>query len=297
MSWRTLFFANPCKLNLDKDRLQIDKEGNKTHIPIDDIAVIILESHQITLTNSLLSRLAANKTAIFSCGETHLPNGLFLPFANHSRLTQIANMQIGWSMPFKKRCWKDVVKIKIANQAKTLELCGRKNADKLKAMTSNIDSGDSKNVESSAAMIHFFSLFDDFDRGMMCLQNSALNYGYAILRGAVARSLVAYGFVTFLGLHHKNELNAYNLADDLLEPLRPTVDKEVFMMFGHIPQDECDIKLSIEHKARLVDTLNSFCLIGGEQTNILNACEEIAKSLQRATRAKNHELLQLPHIL
>jgi len=297
MSWRTLFFANPCKLSLDKDRLQIDKEGDRTYIPIDDIAVIILESHQIILTNALLSRLAENKTAIFTCGEIHTPNGLFLPFAKHSRLTQIANMQISWSMPFRKRCWKEVVKTKIANQAKVLDICGRKNGNKLMAMMESVDSGDSKNIESSAAMIYFLSLFDDFDRGMMCLQNSALNYGYAILRGVVARSLVAYGFVPFFGLHHKSELNAYNLADDLLEPFRAMIDKEVFMMFGHTPQDECDIRLNIEQKAKLVDILNSFCLINSEQTNILNACEVVAESLQRATKAKDYELLRMPILL
>ena len=271
MSWRTLFFRNKAFLHVEKDAIRVQQE-QEYRVPLEDVACLVLESPKITLTSALLARAAENGIAIFTCGENHQPNGLLASFLPHSRQTEVLRMQLDWSKPFRKRCWQIVAQAKIRNQARCLELLGKPDAEVLRAMAARVQSGDEGNREAQAARKYFDALFgEDFRRARKAGDgvNSALNYGYAILRGAMARALCGSGFLPALGLHHDNAQNAFNLADDLLEPFRPFCDRHVALK--QWPED-CGADLRPEDKSGLAAILGEDCAFGGEKQSILSAC-------------------------
>ncbi len=221
-----------------------------------------------------------------------MPNGLLAPFGTHSRHTKTARTQALWSEPFKKRIWQSIIKQKITNQAEVLHKTGSvQSANQLETIASNVTSGDVGNREAGAACVYWRGLFEDFTRGSICKRNSALNYGYAILRGAVARSICASGFVPALGVFHDNQLNAFNLADDIIEPFRPFVDMVVWELFRD--EKESDI-LTRDDKMELTSILYSWCMIGSKNETIVNACDMVASSLASCTFAKEPRGLLLP---
>lgn len=293
MGWRTIFITNPCRLSIKDSWLVVEpKDAEATRIPLMDISAIVIETPQCLLTSALLYRLADEGVALLSCDATHIPNGLFAPFASHSRHSKTARAQWVWSEPFRKRCWQKITKSKIENQAKVLELIGEKDgAKRLRNIASKTASGDSANCEAQAAGLYWQWLFDDFVRGGICTRNSALNYGYAILRGAVARSLCGSGFIPAFGLHHANELNAFNLADDIIEPFRPFVDMLVWRRFGR--QKYMD-ELSRGDKAELVALLGDSCFVGYRHESILNAADIASQSLMKCSFEKDASQLLLP---
>jgi CRISPR-associated protein Cas1 len=270
-------------------------EGETVAVPLEDIAAVILETHQADITSHLIAEMAEHGIALFSCDATHIPSGLFLPFHQHSRFCETAWLQQECSEPFKKRIWQKIVKAKIANQSAALKLCKRQNSKTLDAIEAKVQSGDPGNCEAHAARVYWENLFDNFSRDSADIRNSALNYGYAILRGAVARAIAGAGLVPCFGVHHANQLNAFNLADDLIEPFRPFVDIKTFAMHdGGTLKGE---KLSLEERANLVQLLSQDCLFGGERVNLLTACDKIVAALVSAMKTKNPEQLLLPEIL
>lgn len=299
MNWRTVLVTNPAHLSVDRNRMMVAlKDSEPVPIPLDDIASLIIENPFITLTSALLSRLIQNGAAIFCCDSSHMPSGVMLPFHQHSRFTETARLQKVWSEPFKKRVWQKLVKAKITNQADVLRQFGKSEALRLQGMAEHVQSGDGGNLEGAAAMIYFNVLFEDFTRDSLCVQNSALNYGYAIFRGAVARALVGCGFLPAFGVGHDSGLNAFNLADDLIEPLRPIVDAYVRERFGEIPSKDGDLAyLSVEDKSDFVGLLETYCGLGGEEVKIPYACERMAESLKRATVSKEPGCLKIPYLI
>jgi len=297
MSWRIILVANPCKLSVkDKQFLYEPVEGEKVSVPIEDISVVILETKYATLTSALLAALAESGAVLFSCAENHIPSGAFFPFHKHSRYSEIASLQKDWTEPFKKRVWQEIVKRKIANQAHALKLMASASHEKLELLSTRVQSGDSECHEALAARIYWESLFDDFTREKEDWRNSCLNYGYAILRGAVARSIVSAGLLPCFGLNHANGLNSFNLADDLIEPFRPFVDVKAYNMFK---TSECREKIDLtpKDKQELVKVLTELCFIAGEKTSIINASDTLAFSLAGATRSKDYKEIKLPKFI
>lgn len=230
---RTLYFGNTCSLK-KKDMqviIEFPEKENKASasIPIEDTGLIILDNQQITVTNALLMALSENNTAIISCDNSHLPFGLMLPMYSHHAFTEKLGDQIDASVPLKKNLWQQTVIAKIENQAALLKSKGVK-ADKMEFYIREVNSGDTTNVEGRAAAYYWDNLFGDmsFVRHRFGEPpNNMLNYGYAILRAVVARSLVGSGLFPTIGIHHRNKYNPYCLADDIMEPFRPFVDSLV----------------------------------------------------------------------
>jgi CRISPR-associated protein Cas1 len=296
MGWRTLVITNPSKLSLQNDQLKYSpKDGDIITVPIDDISVIVLEVHQVTITSALMSRLAESGIALFTCDKTHTPNGVFIPFHQHSRYAQVSHGQINWSVPFKKRAWQMIVSQKVFNQAKTLEYMKKKKVKQIEAYAKNVKSGDSSNVESSAARLYFQELFGKafYRRDESDWRNSALNYGYALIRGAISRTLASHGFLPAFGLFHKSTLNAFNLSDDLIEPYRAFVDVVVAEHFQNFIE-LADTKFLPEHKTELYQMFTLKTIIDGVSTSLLNSIEVSVASLLNATMKKNVALLRLP---
>ena len=205
MSWRTVVVSNPARLRIENDQLVIMQEDSVS-LPVEDISTLMIESPQVTLTSALLDRLAQHDTLLLVCDKHHLPSMACLPFAGHSRLLGVQRLQLGMSEPFHKRCWQRIARRKIENQARCLELLGRPQAAKVRALVDEVKSGDPGNIESVAAREHFQAAFGpEFERGHDNPTNSALNYGYAVLRASVARALTLHGFLPAHGLHHHSE--------------------------------------------------------------------------------------------
>lgn len=298
MAWQNLLISRPARLSLKNRQLRCEQETGEVNLALEDIVSVVLESPQITLTSALMAACAEENIAIITCDETHTPNGLLTSFLPHSRQAGMLRAQIAWSKPFTKRLWQLIVKQKIINQAATLKLCGREHA-RLTKLATEVDSGDSQNCEAQAARLYFNVLFDGvshdaFKRHGDDLSNAALNYGYAILRAAIARELVQFGFIPALGVHHCSELNAFNLADDLIEPFRPFVDAHVRLngigeQVGGAVQG-----LQLGERASLVQSLQLTCAVAGEHHTLLHAIHLLVKSLSTATTQAKADKLLMP---
>jgi len=297
MGWRTVVITKPSKISIENDQLRYaPKDGEVIKVPIDDISVIILEVHQVTITSALMSRLTESNIVLFTCDKTHNPNGVFIPFHQHSRYTQVAHKQIAWSEPLKKRLWQQIVSSKVINQSQTLAYMGKDKVTQLQNYAKNVKSGDTTMVESSAARVYFTALFGKFNRrDDSDWRNSALNYGYALVRGAISRSLAAHGFLPAFGLFHHSTLNAFNLSDDMIEPYRAFVDMVVaehYEAFIELP----DTRFLPEHKVELYQLFTMKTSIDDVSTTLLNSIEVCVTSLMNATLEKDVALLKLPYL-
>lgn len=230
---RTLYFESPCDLRKRDNQISIsypahEAKENKS-VPIEDAGMVILDNPHITISNALLMELSENNTAVIICNSSHLPYGLMLPMFSHHAFTEKLRSQIEASQPLNKNLWQQTVIAKIANQAALLKKSGA-DVKKLEFLSGEVRSGDTTNVEGRAAAFYWDKLYS----GSSFLRhrfgeppNNLLNYGYAILRAVVARSLVGSGLFPSVGIHHRNKYNPYCLADDIMEPFRPYVDELV----------------------------------------------------------------------
>ncbi|MRX46237.1 type II CRISPR-associated endonuclease Cas1 [Pedobacter puniceum] len=257
---RTLYFSNPAYLNLKDRQLQIDLPHLKTLgteesvklVPIEDIGVIILDNQQITITHASIAALLENKVAVITCDKSHHPIGMLLPLDGHDTQSERFRYQIDASLPLKKQLWQQTVQAKILNQAAVLFERGIA-CENMIHWARAVRSGDPDNYEGRAAAYYWRNVFPkklDFFRGRDGdPPNNLLNYGYAILRAIVARALVSSGLLPTLGIHHRNKYNAYCLADDIMEPYRPFVDKIVLKI---IDNGENFLELNTAIKSQLL---------------------------------------------
>ena len=284
--------SRPAKLRREHYSLAIEQEQT-AFVPFEDIVVIMLNHREISLTHPVLSACGEYGISLFATGDTHHPSGVFLPFLSHSRATRWLRFQLDLPRPVAKQTWAAIVRKKISNQAACLKLAGIDSADRLAAYAQRVRSGDSGHVEGQAAAFYFAQLFgSEFHRGQERWLNAALDYGYAVLRGTIARGLVAHGLLPSLGLFHASEQNAFNLADDLIEPFRPLVD--LYVAKRRSPDNAellpCD-------KAELVALLNVDVGMPSGVTSALNAIELAVESLARIYESGVEHALELPTLI
>jgi CRISPR-associated protein Cas1 len=226
MGFRNVMIVGDTELCLKNNRLVVKREPAAA-IPVEDIDTVLIENRQSTVSTALLTALAEQGAAVFVCDERHFPSAVLLPFHRHSRQLEVMEAQLALTKPRQKQAWQQIVTRKILNQALCLERMAQPvAAEHLRSVAKSVRSGDEGNAEAVAAAYYFPRLFgkgftrsDEED-----CRNAALNYGYSILRGCLARNLAVYGFLPAFGLHHHSGLNQFNLADDLIEPFRPLVD-------------------------------------------------------------------------
>lgn len=274
MSYRNIFIANEAKLKL-KNKQLIVFNGEEISFPIEDIRSIVVDNPYTSLTSKLIAKLADEGICLIICDDKHIPSCELLPIGAYCRMNKRINLQFSQSKPKLKRIWQKIVQSKINNQAKCLEINKIDEAKTLYGISKNVVSGDSTNREGYAARLYFKMLFgNDFTRDNENFVNAALNYGYAILRSFIAKTIVAYGLEPSLGIHHKNQLNQYNLADDIIESYRPIVDNFVYQ--NHTQWDE---KFSVSQKAQLQLLLNSATVIDANHHSVANAIELTIQSI------------------
>ena len=291
MAFRNVVIESPARISVRNEQLII-KTDSEHALPVEDISALLLESRQSTITTAALSLLGQRGCAVFVCDEKHMPCAVLGAFCQHSRQLAMTEMQLSLGEVLRKHLWQSVVIAKIHNQAECLRLCGNESAaEGLDALAASVRSGDAGNTEAIAAARYFPALFGKgFTRGQDNGINSALNYGYAILRGCMARYLAVYGFLPQLGLCHKSELNAFNLADDMMEPFRPLIDLMAYTTF------EEDDMLTPDKKRHLFNCLNLDILSGGQRHSTAYAMERTVQSLQRSLNLEKAALV-LPSLV
>lgn len=295
MVWRSVVISQPAKLKREHFSLVIE-QVQSARVPFEDIAVIVLNNREITLTHPVLSACAEYGIALYSTGDNHQPNGVFLPFLSHSRVTRMMRLQLSIDKPQTKRAWAEVVKVKISNQAKCLKLAKEGDYERLESYASRVRSGDTENMEAQASSYYFPQLFGKgFNRAQDCWINAMLDYGYAVLRGAITRALVAHGFQPNIGLFHRSEQNAFNLADDLIEPYRALVDLHAFKKIN--PHADSLSALTPNDKTGLVALLNADIKMPRGNMNVLASIEQATQSLIRLYEGGNECVLELPILI
>ncbi|MFO0703826.1 MAG: type II CRISPR-associated endonuclease Cas1 [Patescibacteria group bacterium] len=290
MAYRNIYITKPSSISIEQNNLSISQEDVHIRVPIEDMLTIMLEDRSTSFSSYALAKLAENDVLIYFCDRTHLPCAVLTPFALHTVQVKRIRQQINISTPIKKQIWKEIVKAKIVNQSLCLKYTNSEHED-IEGYTKRVLSGDSNNIEAQVARKYFNRLFgEDFTRDQDCLINSCLNYGYAILRGLVARSLVVHGFEPSLGVHHKNELNNFCLADDLIEPLRPIVD----LFTKNININSITSTLDRGLKARLYDIINHTISFSNETHSVATATDLMIESLVRSIDSNDPRHLQFP---
>lgn len=290
MAWRSLLISQPAQLTVKNRQLLLEqKAGLSATVPIEDIAIVILETPQASISSALLSELAAHDVAVITCDSSHHPNGVLLPFLPHSRSLKVMQQQLALTLPQKKRAWQSIIQQKLRNQAACLEQFAKGRGHFLCQQAARVGSGDPENREATGARYYFAELFGpDFTREQPIWHNAALNYGYAILRAAIARSLVCYGFLPAFGLQHHNQLNTFNLADDFIEPLRPVVD--LWVRANSVGNDQ----LGIAEKTALIQMLYSDVLMPNGAMNVLSAIDQMSQAFGRFCARGDYSQLAWP---
>lgn len=254
---RTVYFESAAHLSFKNRQLVYapKPEGDVRTVPVEDIGFVVLDNHSITLSLRLIEELTANNAAIVFCDKLHYPTAMSVPFDGNTTHAETLSAQLEMSEPLKKQLWKQTVEVKIKNQAAILERTGSGGVEALRRHATSVKSGDPDNREGAAARIYWQNLFgEEFRRERFGgAPNHLLNYAYAILRAAVARTLVGSGLYPAIGIHHHNKYNAYALADDVMEPYRPYADEVVYNIWKEA--DEPIEELSREHKQQLLRLL------------------------------------------
>lgn len=298
---RTLYFGNPAYLKTKDEQLvfQSEETGELKSLPIEDIGVLILDHQQITITQALITKLLANNVALITCDNGHHPTGLLLNLDGHTLQSQKFQAQVEASLPLKKQLWQQTIFAKISNQAGMLESL-RVNALNMRNWCMEVKSGDSENHEAMAAAFYWKTIFagtavSGIDGSITFKRerfgeppNNLLNYGYAILRALVARSLVASGMMPTLGIFHRNQYNAYCLADDIMEPYRPYVDKVVWNI---VRQHGIFLDLTPSMKKDLLNIPAMDIIINNEKSPLMVGVQKTTASLAKCFEGKQRKIL------
>lgn len=303
---KTLYFGNPAYLSLRNTQLVLqlpEVESNETlpfafkkqaerTIPVEDIAVVVIDNKRITITSGLLEALLENNCAVITCDSRSMPVGLMLPLCGNTTQNERFREQLDASLPLKKQLWQQTVRQKILNQADVLRRLRGENVKCMEVWANDVKSGDSENLEARAAAYYWKCMFPDilgFTRGREGVPpNNLLNYGYAILRAVVARGLVASGLLPTLGIHHHNRYNAYCLADDIMEPYRPYVDELVVRVMKDV---ECYDVLTKELKAQLLNVPVLDVNIAGKRSPLMIAVGQTTASLYKCFTGESRKIV------
>jgi CRISPR-associated protein Cas1 len=303
---RTLFFSNPYYLSLKDGQLVVqakDEAAESTFskvldfgkgvkpptIPVEDIGFIVLDHPQISFSMKLIEFLNAHNVAVVFCDSKHMPSSMLLNLESHSLQSELFRAQIDASEPLKKGLWKQTIEAKIKNQAAMLEKQGHK-AHELRAYAKSVKSGDIENREGLAARVYWGRLIGNgFYRDRYGdPPNHLFNYGYILLRSAVARALSGSGLLPTLGIHHHNKYNAFCLADDIMEPYRPYVDQLALQVYGDYPDE---LFLNKDMKAALLKLMTTDVMINDSKRPLMVALSQTTASLSRCFTGEGRKIV------
>lgn len=250
MSFRTVVITRQSKISYKNRFLVVKQDSDEKYIHLSEIDTIIVDSISVSISAYLLKELSDNKINIIFCDEKHNPFGELSSYYSRHNTSKKIKEQIAWKQKSKDDLWAKIVKNKITNQAMMLRKIDSEKYDLLLSYVDEVVSGDKTNREGHAAKVYFNALFgNEFVRNNDDSINAALNYGYAVLLSTVNKEVVSNGYLTQLGIHHKNEFNEFNLTCDLMEPFRIVIDN--FVYFNR------DRKLDTNYKLDIVNIFNN----------------------------------------
>lgn len=294
MNWRGLHLSEAAKLSVKQNQLLLERKDGRYTFPLEDIAFLILDTQQISLTAALIASCAEHGCLVISCDAKHIPCGALLPYHNFHRHTETLLAQLAMSEPRRKRLWQSIVRRKIRNQAECLIRAGRpgEQVAKVAVLESKVKSGDTDNTEGVAARLYWHCWVAGFSREQDAEDrlNVMLNYGYALVRALIARELAARGFSPSFGLHHHSMGNAFNLADDLLEPWRPFVDRLALEHWTQSPQEE---EFTLADRRALTKIFHTEVAVEGAVMTLLDAVRKQVEQF-RAFCLKTRDDIALP---
>jgi CRISP-associated protein Cas1 len=298
---KTLVFSNPYYLSMKQSQLIVkgrseEKQVDIVSIPIEDIGCVLLENPQISFSMKLLTALTENNVSVVICNDFHMPSSMLLPLDGNATQNEVIRDQLASSLTLKKQLWKRTVEKKIENQASHLRLLS-KTYKPVSAAARDVKSMDSSNREGYAAKLYWSELFGHipgFSRSRYGpFPNNLLNYGYAILRAAVARSLVGSGLLPAIGIFHHNKYNAFCLADDMMEPYRPFVDRIVYdISLGN----SIEKNMNTEYKKKLLEILTADVIVKKVRRPLQIGLTYTTASLAKSFR-KGENCLSLPSMM
>lgn len=296
MAWRGIHLSRPAYLSLENRALKLnfrDEDGGTFRLALEDLSYLIIDTVEVSLSARILAALSDSSVLVLGCNQSHTPSWAALPWTRYYKQGETLNLQLSATEPQRKQLWTRIVKAKIQAQAHNLFTNGLAGADQLDALTLQVRSGDPENTEARAARHYWKQLFPnrEFRRHDEDLPNALLNYGYALLRAALARNLAALGYVTQLGLHHNSLSNAYNLADDLIEPYRPLADHFALQVLADSPSEA---PFETDHRRAMTQLLEAELLLDGEIYSTMPAIEATTASLRHALTQKEPSNLKFP---
>lgn len=296
MAWRGIHLSRSAYLSLENRALKLDfrdEDGGTFRLALEDLSYLVIDTVEVTLSARILDALSDACVMVLGCDQRHLPSWAILPWTRYYKQGETLNIQLAATEPQRKQLWARITKAKIQAQAHCLFTNGLPGADHLDALTAQVRSGDPDNTEARAARHYWKHLFPnrEFRRHDDDLPNALLNYGYALLRAAIARNLSSLGFVTQLGLHHQSLSNAYNLADDLIEPFRPLADNFALKALADAASSAA---FETDHRRTMTQLLEAELLLEGEVYSTMSAIEKVCSSLRPALVQKDPSLLKFP---
>lgn len=302
---KTLCFSNPAYLSLRNGQMvvrlpEVEKNGTVTEsfkrdaertIAIEDIGVVVIDNKQVTITSGLLEGLLENNSAVITCDSHSLPVGLMLPLCGNTLQSERFRDQIDASLPLKKQLWQQTVRMKIHNQRRTLEYLYGKPFNNILKWENDVKSGDPDNYEARTAVFYWKNVFADIPDFVRARDgetpNNLLNYGYAILRAIIARALVSSGLLPTLGIFHHNRYNAYCLADDIMEPYRPYVDRQVLSIMESY-DEYSELTKDIKRDLLQIPVLD--VIIKGQKRPLMIAATQTTASLYKCFSGEQRKI-------
>lgn len=271
MGWRTVIISNVCKLSY-KNNYLIIRNDNLQMIHLSEINLIVIDTGMVSITSYLISELAKNKIKLIICDEKHNPICESVPYYGSFNTSKKILQQIKWDSIKKDKVWQQIVKYKIHNQAELLKVKNIEGYNKLYEFENQVEIGDSTNREGHAAKVYFNLLFGkEFVRGLTDDINIALDYGYSILLSVFNKEIVSKGYITQLGINHKNEFNFFNFSCDLMEPFRVLIDEVVYENTNRV--------LDKNYKYDLINIMNRQIEIDGKTQYLSNAIPVFIKNV------------------
>lgn len=298
MAWRGVLLSNPAQLSLDRNCCLVKGQDGPIRLAFEDMAYLVLDTPRALLTSALLARLAEENVLVITCDGRHLPTGALLPLQGHFRQTAALRLQLSAPPGLRRRLWQCLVAAKVLNQGRVLKLQGHAEAKAFGAMAERVTPGDEGQIEARAARIYFRLLFSDFRRRRADgdVRNAMLNYAYALLRAGLARALAAQGFHAAIGMNHDSIDNAFNLADDLIEPWRPIADLHVIRRLAARETDEMgEPSLSVADRRELARFLVADVGLKDTTTTVAAGLDRMVDGLYGAMDQRDPGLLPLPY--
>lgn len=285
-----IFISNPTKLSIKNENLNLINLDSKEEafIPIDTISSIVADNPICVFTHTFLDFLSKKNILLITCDNKHLPSGIFLSFLNHSKSSLHVRNQVKLSVKIKSYLWQEIIKTKVYNSSKVLEFLDKENSQALLRLSQKVLLNDSNNCEALAARIYFDSLFGElFKRREDNIINAMLNYGYAIIRAKIARSICSKGLLPSFGIFHSSGLNPFNLADDFLEVFRAFVDIFVYQYLQNLEDKE---NLMKEDKLYLLGIFQKEIKLNNKYYEFDKVIDELANCYLRIVLAKEENL-------